>query len=118
MINIISSSRYKINRNKIKKTVTDFFVKKNLDESHMVNIVFIGKNKMKSIATTYKNEPVALPVLSFPYQEKQTDGKIFLGEVFLCYPQVVLLAAERNKKVEETINSLLIHGLENLMPNL
>lgn len=115
MINIFSSSRYKINRQKIKNIVSDFFSKNNIDKNNtIVNIAFIGKNKMKKIATNYKNESVALPVLSFAYQEKQDEG-IFLGEIFICYPQTVLLAAERNKKVDEIINNLLIHGLENLI---
>lgn len=117
MINIISSSRYKINRKKIKEIISDFLAKKNIDqEINIVNIAFIGKNKMKNIATNYKNEPVALPVLSFSYNEKQ-ENNIFLGEIFICYPQAVLLAAERNKKVDETINNLIIHGLENLIKN-
>lgn len=114
MINIISSSRYKINRKKIFAIVDDFFTKKNINEVNIVNIVFVGKNKMKKLATTYKNEPVALPVLSFPYNEKQ-ENNILIGEIFICYPQAVLLAAERNKRVDETINNLLIHGLENLI---
>ncbi|GAB4219619.1 MAG: hypothetical protein Fur009_6650 [Candidatus Microgenomates bacterium] len=114
MINIFSSSRYKINRKKIISTISDFFGKKNINEANIVNIAFVGKNKMKKLAITYKNESVALPVLSFPYHEKQ-DNNILIGEIFICYPQAVLLAAERNKKVDETIENLLIHGLENLI---
>lgn len=116
MINIFSSSRYKINRKKIINAVNDFFIKKNIEGSIVVNLAFIGKNKMKKLATNYKNEPVALPVLSFKYNEKQ-DNEVLLGEIFICYPQAVLLAAERNKKVDETINNLIIHGLENLVNN-
>ncbi|MCS6956559.1 MAG: rRNA maturation RNase YbeY [Patescibacteria group bacterium] len=114
MINIISSSRYKINRQKIKKTGDDFFLAKKINQNIIVNLVFVGKNKMKKLALVYKNENVALPVLSFSYNEKQED-KILLGEIFICYPQAIFLAAERNKKVDEIINNLLIHGLENLI---
>lgn len=115
MINIISSSRYKINRERIKELVNNFFAEKNIDNKiYTINIVFIGRNKMKKIASDYKNEQTALPVLSFLYNEKQ-ENNIFLGEIFICYPQMVLLAAERNKKVDEIINNLIIHGLKNLL---
>lgn len=115
MINIFSSSRYKIDREKIKKAVMDFLSKKNLDkEKIIINIIFSGRNKIKKITERYKNEKEVLPVLSFSYNEKQEE-KIFLGEIFVCYPLAVLLAAERNKKVDETINNLIIHGLENII---
>ncbi|MCX7955630.1 MAG: rRNA maturation RNase YbeY [Patescibacteria group bacterium] len=117
MINIFSSSRYKINKEKIKKSTDEFFLAKKIEKNILVNIAFIGKNKMKYLSLNYKNENIALPVLSFFYNEKQED-KILLGEIFICYPQAVLLAAERNKKVDEIINNLLIHGLENLIKNL
>lgn len=104
MINIISSSRYKISRKKIKEAIS-------VDEN--INIVFIGKNKMKSIANKYKRENIALPVLSFSYKDKADD--IPTGEIFICYPQAVLLAAEREKRVDDMIISLIKHGIENII---
>lgn len=83
----------------------------------IVNLAFIGRNKMKHLAENYKKEPIALPVLSFFYNEKH-EGKILLGEIFICYPQAVLLAAERNKRVDEVIDNLVVHGLTNLVENL
>ncbi len=104
MINLISPSRYKINRKKIKEEVK-------IDEN--INVIFIGKNKMRSIAIKYKRENVALPVLSFSYREKQVPD-VPTGEIFICYPQAVLLAAERNKRVDDMIISLIKHGIENI----
>ena len=89
----------------------------------------------------YKREPEALPVLSFSYittkkimkQAVEIDGDTIqhteltatlptivhddnlLGEIFICYPQAVLLAAERNKKVDDTLKSLIEHGINNLV---
>jgi len=104
MINIISPSRYKVNRKKIKDAIK-------IDET--INIIFIGKNKMKSIASKYKKEDIALPVLSFSYKEKKTID-LPTGEIFICYPQAVLLAAERNKRVDDIIITLIKHGIENI----
>jgi len=108
VINIISSSRYKIE----KKGIRDFISKKikdNFLEFSCLNIIFVGKRKIKSIAEKYKNEKVALPILTFYYEEQK------IGEIFICYPQMILLAAERNKTLSYTIQFLLNHALENLI---
>jgi len=95
----------------VEKITTQF----QIDPALSVTIVFVGKNKMKSIASTYKNENIALPVLAFPYRTDKTMEEPLLGEVFLCYPQVVLLAAERNKRLDALIDELIIHGIKNLL---
>ena len=48
-------------------------------------------------------------------REKTGEGDTLLGEVVICYPLVILLAAERNKRVDEMINELIKHGIENLI---
>lgn len=113
MVHIITSSRYKIDRKRIKNTVAALLEAYGLSD-YQLNCIFVGKTKMKAIALTYKKENTALPVLSFSYKETIEDGERLLGEVFLCYPQIVLLAAERNKKVEVMVDELLKHGVENL----
>jgi len=115
MINIHCPSRYKINRKLIKDFVNNLCLKKNIPLEYEINLIFIGKNKMRTIANQYKNEDEALPVLSFPYHPQKDK---LLGEIFICYPQTILLAAHREKKVDETINQLIAHGLENLIINL
>jgi ssRNA-specific RNase YbeY (16S rRNA maturation enzyme) len=81
----------------------------------VLNIVFIGRRKMREIANTYKHEDVALPVLAFPYKGEQIGEEELFGEVVLCYPQVVLLAAEREKKLDDMMEQLLDHGIKNLL---
>lgn len=115
MINIISSSRYKINRKNIKTRVLEIINKIGISPEMTLNIIFVGKNKMTSLSLSYKKERAALPVLTFPYESKKIDDEKLLGEILVCYPQAVLLAAERNKKVEEIIIELIKHGIENLI---
>ena len=113
MIHIIGSSRYRIDRKEIQTIVSGVMAHLEISPDRSLNIVFIGKRKMVEIAKKYKSEAVALPVLSFRYDEIESEDKL-LGEVFLCYPQVVLLAAERNKRVHEMLKILLEHGIKNL----
>jgi ssRNA-specific RNase YbeY (16S rRNA maturation enzyme) len=114
MINIISSSRYKIHKDHILNHATTVLDQFGVEEKDVVNIVFVGKRKMTEISNEYKHENVALPVLAFPYKQDETTPNLF-GEVILCYPQVVLLAAERQRKLDDIINQLVEHGLRNLL---
>lgn len=115
MIHIVTSSRYKINKTRIRKSVEAILRGSGVGEETNLNCIFVGKTKMKQIASTYKHENVALPVLSFPYLNDTNHDEKLLGEVFLCYPQIILLAAERNKKVEDMIDAMIKHGIENLL---
>ena len=87
--------------------------KHSLSLQKTLNVVFVGRIKMKQIANTYKHENVALPVLAFPYHEQ--EGEQLIGEIVICYPQAVLLAAERNKTVEDMLVWLMDHAIKNLL---
>lgn len=115
MLRIITSSRYLVNKKRIKLCVEKSFTNFQVDAPVSLTIVFVGKNKMRSIASTYKHENVALPVLAFPYHNDADTGEPLLGEIFLCYPQIVLLAAQRNKLLDPMIDELIIHGIKNLL---
>jgi len=109
IINTITSSRYKIERIKIKNKIEEIINEKSGINFSSLNIVFIGKRKMKILSEKYKNENAILPVLTFYYQEKD------IGEIFICYPQMILLAAERNKTISYILNFLLNHAINNLI---
>lgn len=114
-INFKSSSRYKFDRRKIRSYLQETLASKQVPVGVSLNIVFVGARKMKSIANTYKNENIALPVLSFSYLHDKENDERLMGEIFMCYPQVVLLAAERGKKVDDMIFRLAEHGIDNIV---
>jgi len=102
-----------MDRKKIKNFFTQYIITKGATENFILNIIVVGKNKMKLISKKYKQENQALPVLSFLYNKDIPP----VGEVLVCYPLAILLAAERNKKVDDTIISLIKHGVDNLIRN-
>ncbi len=114
MINVVAPSRYPVKRRLITSAAHTLLTKEGLG-SYALNVVFVGKRKMKDIAHTYKQEDVALPVLSFRYKDEEHTDEKLLGEIFICYPQAILLAAERNKRVDDMLINLVIHGLENII---
>ncbi len=115
MIHIITSSRYLIDRKRIKSCVEKTTTELHIDPTLSITLIFVGKTKMRRIASVYKHEDVALPVLAFPYRTDTDMEEPLLGEIFLCYPQIVLLAAERNKRLDSLIDELIIHGMKNLL---
>lgn len=117
MIQIISPNRYLIEKKSLKEDILHYLEKTQEAESH-INIVFVGRRKMKSIAKTYAKDDIIHPVLSFNYAKDNigpSGDKSLLGEIIICYPQAVLLAAERGRDVDSTIKDLTLHGLNNLL---
>ncbi len=112
MVEVICPSRYKVNRKLIKDFVTSFLKENQVPDFYQINIIFIGRNKMKTISQKYKGENIALPVLSFRYDQEKDN---VFGEIFVCYPQMILLAAEKEKKIDDILIYLIKHGLENLL---
>ena len=115
MINIICPSRYKITRPVIKKYAEEALSGYEWPSEMTVNVIFVGKIKMRSIAKTYKQENVALPVLTFHYGKNLDTNTEEVGEIFICYPQAVLLAAEREKTVNQIMEFLISHAVDNLL---
>ncbi len=113
MINVLASSRYKVGKKNLKTAVLRLLLEHGLSDNYTINVVFVGRNKMKNVSSKYKQENVVLPVLTFLYDEPERQGR-FLGEILICYPQAVLLAAERGKKVDDVILNLVDHGISNL----
>ncbi len=117
MVNLILPSRYKIDRNLTREVIGKYLEQKGYTEEAVLNVIFVGKNKMKTISAKYKQEDVAIPVLSFSYKNdaNSSNGEKLLGEIFIFYPKAVLLASHRNKKVDLTILDLIKHGIENIL---
>lgn len=119
MIEFTASSRYKVGTRRLRKHIETSSTNFGIDADRVITIAFVGKRKMRSIARTYKNEDVALPVLSFlherPGDEFQLNQEKLFGEIVICFPQAVLLAAERNKTVDTMMLELIDHALNNLV---
>lgn len=115
MIAIVASSRYKIDRKKVKSSVAEWMNKLNIYQADF-NVILVGKNKMRSLTDKYKKDDVLHPVLSFDLRNHgEIQRENVTGEVFICYPQAILLASERNKRVDDTIIELIEHGISSIM---
>lgn len=131
-------SRYPVNRKKIRQFVLDFLKTKNLDNL-IVNISVVGERKITALNQKYLRHQGVTDILSFPQYEKGSDvdyestldptpqensvgsfvsppiEQRILGDLVVCFPEVVRQSMKRGKMVDDHICSLLEHGLQHLL---
>ena len=131
-------SRYPVDRKKIRNFVLSFFVSQRLD-GVSVNISIVGERKIKELNEGYLKHEGVTDVLSFPQYEKGSEHDFestldptpskneagnfvsppieqkLLGDIVVCFPEVVRQAMKRGKMVDDHICSLVEHGLQHLM---
>ena len=124
-------TRYPVNRKAIRRAVVDTFKSYKIEEiTAEVSIAVIGRRKMKDLTKTYRRDEAEHEVLAFALEEvtQDQDGSIGsqgfinvpdnilrLGDVVLCWPQVLDKAASDNIMVDEEIYRLTVHGVEHLL---
>jgi ssRNA-specific RNase YbeY (16S rRNA maturation enzyme) len=116
MIKIFTRSNYKINKKKVTAKINSYLKEVGFDGSCLLNVIFFGRRKMKEIARKYRKEDLALPVLSFSYLNNNTkEEEKLIAEIFICYPQAVLIAVKREREVDNIIIELIRHGINNII---
>ncbi|MEK7624888.1 MAG: rRNA maturation RNase YbeY [Patescibacteria group bacterium] len=92
-----------------------------------VEITMVGEKKIISLNSKYRGKNKVTDVLSFslieggndspPFQGGVRGGlpSILLGQIFICYPQIVRQAKEYGVTVEEEFARMLAHGLLHLV---
>ena len=117
MIKILikTSSRYPVERQRIKKNVKNLLINAGLEDNFEVGVNFIGDRKIKSLNKEYRQINQVTDVLSFPLSEKAPDEILYLGDVVISYPQARKQAAENNLTVDDEIDRLVKHGILSLM---
>jgi len=90
-------------------------------------VTVVGRRKMKDITDKFLGDARMHEILSFPLEEiSQTtsgehgfinapDGVLRLGDVMLCYPEVILAAARDDILVDERVYNLCVHGVDHLL---
>ena len=109
-------SAYPVNTPRIKKELKIFFTENGIVSDATVAVAIVGKLKMLELARNYLKEKVMHNVLSFPASETKDkfmyppNAPIDLGEIVVCYPQVVSEAGKEGKLVDNKISELINHA--------
>jgi probable rRNA maturation factor len=121
---ISADSRYPINRKKVKEMVAEILVKNKMDsESCEVSVAVVGRRKMKDLTRKYYGDNKRHEIFSFPFEDPnskepfaQSPDKILrLGDIILCWPEILEMASADDIMVDEEIGRLTIHGMEHLL---
>lgn len=142
MVNVLitSDTRYPLNRKIVRKAVGDALKKLKVEGGIFeVSIAVVGARKMKLLTGEYLDDDKRHQILTFALEElspaprilnlqgdgnakiesqgfiKSPDGVLRLGDIILCWPQLVAEAAEDEMMVDDKIYELTAHGVEHLL---
>jgi|SRR5581483_6677741 len=112
-------SRYKIDRKRIKKTITSLLESQNMDGNVEVSVAVVGDRKMRSLNLKYRGLDKTTNVLSFPIMEGQQipapSQALRLGDIVISYPEVIRQAASEEVMVDDKIEELVQHSMLHLL---
>jgi len=109
-----ADSRYKLDKNFIKRYLAKEWQKRELPEGAL-SIAFVGARKARELARKYLHDDTEHPILTFSYLThvrrfpKETEN--LQGEIVICYPQVSLYAADKNQEINMVISHFIDHSL-------
>lgn len=126
MVNVLISTdtRYPVNRKVIRKAVGDVFKKNKIENLNSeISVAVVGGRKMKDLSRQYLEDDKDHEVLSFALEEvgekeafiNPPDEVLRLGDVILCWPEVLSMAASDDVMVDEEVYKLTCHGVEHLL---
>lgn len=122
---IKASSRFPINRKKIRQAATSVLRKNGVKGEIEVSISIVGDRKMKILNKEYLKREGTVSILSFPLENTtedlglgfadSPDGVLRLGDIVVSYPQVIKQAVKESIFIDKEIESLIKHGMRKLL---
>jgi len=122
---IKASSRFPINRKKIRQAAASVLKKNGVKGEIEVSISIVGDRKMKILNKEYLKREGTVSILSFPLENTtedlglgfadSPDGVLRLGDIVVSYPQVIKQAVKESIFIDKEIESLIKHGMRKLL---
>jgi probable rRNA maturation factor len=78
-----------------------------------VTVRLAGEDEVRALNRQYRGHNRATDVLSFPFNEKLSDG-LYAGDILICLPVAAKQARRNAHAVEKELLLLAIHGLLHL----
>lgn len=139
MVNVLikTDTRYPVNRVIIRKAVQDTFKKFKIMANFEVSVMVVGARKMRSLTDNFLGDSCEHQILTFALNEESRarilegadlggilasqgfvnppDGILRLGDVVLCWPQVLVEAGKDDIMVDDEVYALVCHGVGHLL---
>ncbi len=79
-------------------------------ETGELELNIVGDKEIKDLNFRYRGLNKVTDVLSFAWQEDKVVKTRNLGQIYICYPQIVRQAKELSIKIKEEFVRMLAHG--------
>ncbi|MFA5061844.1 MAG: rRNA maturation RNase YbeY [Patescibacteria group bacterium] len=97
----------------IKKILS--LIGKKLKFAGQIEINIIGESVIKKLNKKYRKKDKVTDVLSFAWQEDKIINSDFIGQIYICYPQIQRQAKEFKVSAGEEFIRILTHGVLHLL---
>jgi len=120
-VNVSKQSNFPVKSSLVKKRLREFLMKEGIVSDCVVSVAIVGKEKMLKVGKKHLKDKILHNVLSFTESELKgsfvypPDGKIYLGEIILCYPKIVEEAKDEGSLIDERVCELVEHGALHLL---
>ena len=118
-INVVKQRNYPVSSVKLKKFLQKFFIDHGIVSDAEATVSFVGESKMKVLGKKYYKDSNLHNVFSFVESEakdwKNPSEAMQLGEIVICFPQVLKEAKQENKLIEEKVLELVGHSALHLL---
>ena len=129
MILIKNFTKNKLNQKYLNKVAEETLKVAKFKKPIEISLVITGEERIRSLNKKYRKIDKITDVLSFGLtdgfagglhssaetMEPTTNKIIYLGEIFICYPQVVKQAKQKKHTIKKELAILLIHGILHLL---
>lgn len=80
-----------------------------------ITLVFVDTRTIKRLNLRFLKKNYPTDVLSFPFREKSTDGKFYLGDIVISVAQAFKQCLSQKHGLERELELLTIHGFLHLL---
>jgi len=117
MILIKNFTKNKLNQKYLNKIAEKTLEVAKFKKPVEISLVITGEKRIRSLNKKYRKINKITDVLSFGNEGfvGLPNKIIYLGEIFICYPQAVKQAKQKKHSVKKEMAILLIHGMLHLL---
>lgn len=143
MVNVLihTDTRYPVNRKIIRSAAQDTFKKFKIENANLeVSVAVVGARKMKQLGDKYAGDGKKHQILTFALEEDPQNPRVLstsvpdskqksesygfvnppnevlkIGDIVLCWPQVLMEASEDEMMVDDKVYELVCHGINHLL---
>ena len=115
MLSINFNKRVKCPWTQSKVEKVFYTIQKKIKANGELEVNVVGDKEIKDLNFRYIGKNKITDVLSFAWQEDKTVKTNYLGQIYVCYPQIARQAKQFTVKTKEEFARMLMHGFLHIL---